>query len=611
MDNREKIRKTSPKRNNPNEYQLDKPQQSVTPVWTATFKDTPAPIIELEEGTEKQDSNTNAYGVNGDSEVKASWDSSSGNRCTVCNGLLRMDSVLLNYVCDKCGSFYDPKTLEKIKNDRVIAVSDELKAKRNSESTEDTEVEENKTTYIQSPFKSINRSSADSVKCPGCSSNMIYNPDIKGLICKNCGGIYKASDLTIISESRAYDEGELTDINDKQNEITCNNCGAHIVADKNTSATTCAFCGSPALIVGRLSHKFEPDYIIPFKINKEEAVNGLSEWAESGKNIPKLFYSQKNIEKITGIYVPFWLTDADCSLVVDVDGFKVTGLNSGALYRITREYDLNLQLLPFDGSTKWKDYLMRAIEPFNYEEMELYRESQAYLNGFKAERFDLPYYQMTDTIYHRIESLAYYRASKIRFPDYDKSQVHNVSTFVDKMNFYYCLIPIWFINYDYGGEKYQFIVNGQTGKVAGEAPLNVSKLRRYYISRYMLFGLVAAVSVLLGIGITVAGIYGIEKSDFFYFREEKFDSFLLLLGLVILVGIYLACKVFIPWYRKIEDHPPRAEVYNLPAPVETYVRCAARESAANKDEFYLATDGNFTFSKGEFLPYFESDKRKK
>ncbi len=312
-----------------------------------------------------------------------------------------MDSVLLNYVFDKCGSFYDPKTLKKIKNDKKIAVSDKLKANGNNEAAEDTE---NKTADVQAPFRSISCFSADSTKCPGCSSNMVYNPDIKGLICNTCGGIYNANDFTLITESRIYDEGELTDINDNQNEITCNNCGAHIVADKNTSAATCAFCGSPALIVGRLSRKFEPDYIIPFKLNKAEAVNKLIEWAKTNKNIPKSFYSKENIEKITGIYVPFWLTDAECSITVDGEGLKIADSNSGRLYRITREYDMHCRMIPFDGSVKWDDWLMRSIELFDYCEMELYRESQAYLSGFMAERFDLPYYQMTNTIYNRIYS---------------------------------------------------------------------------------------------------------------------------------------------------------------------------------------------------------------
>ncbi|MCQ2482434.1 MAG: zf-TFIIB domain-containing protein [Clostridia bacterium] len=605
MDNKEDNKKIFPQRSNPNTYRLEKPIQQTTPVWAATFENTPTPIIEAEEVTEKQDKSD--YGNT--SVVKAAWDSSTGERkCPACNMLLRMDSVLLNYVCDKCGSIYDPKTLEKIKNDKKVAVSDELKAKGNSNAAEDD------TPYIQSPFRSINHMSADSVKCPGCSCNMIYKPEIKGLICNSCGGIYKANDLTMITASRTYDEGELTDINDNQNEITCNNCGAHIVADKNTSATTCAFCGSPALIVGRLSRKFEPDYIIPFKINKEEAANRLIEWAKLNKNIPKSFYSKDNIEKITGIYVPFWLTDAECSVTVDGEGLKVNGSgSSGELYRITREYNMHCRMVPFDGSIKWNDCLMRAIEPFDYKEMALYRESQASLSGFMAERFDLPYYEMTDTIYGRIEGFSFRKASGLidGLAEYSKTRIYNVSTFVDKMDFYYCLAPIWFINYNYRGEKYQFVVNGQTGKVAGEAPISAAKMRLYYVPRYALLGLVATVSALLGIGITAAGIYTVfSVLSKLFVHEDFFDWALVVIGFVavflfLMFGAFISLKykVFVPWYRRIANHRFQEEVRYQAPPAEVYARCEERESKANKDEFYLATDANFSFSKESMIPY--------
>ncbi|MCQ2534712.1 MAG: zf-TFIIB domain-containing protein [Clostridia bacterium] len=599
MDNRDNLKNTAPKKNNPNAYQLEKPKQSVTPVWASSSKNTPEPVVEVEKISKRNENidykqNPNAYGINSNiPAVKASWDNSMGDKkCPKCNELLRMDSVLLNFVCDKCGSFYDPKTLEKFKNDKTIAVSDELKAKRNSEEAGDIE---DKNAGIQSPFKGINRLSADSVKCPGCSSNMTYNPDFKGLICKNCGGIYNANNLTIITESHNYDEGELTDINDNQNEITCNNCGSHIVADKNTSVTTCAFCGSPALIVGRLSRKFEPDYIIPFKINKEEAANKLIEWAKTNKNIPKAFYSKKNIEKITGIYVPFWLTDAECSVIVDGEGLKVSSSNSGGLYKLTREYDMHCRMIPFDGSVKWNDSLMQAIEPYDYNDMELYRESQAYLSGFMAERFDLPYYQMTDRIYKRITRYSVQKASRIRkgYSEYDKAHISNVAPFVDKMDFYYCLAPIWFINYDYRGEKYQFIVNGQTGKVAGEAPISVAQKRLYYVPRFTLFGLVAAVLAISGIGITVKALFAV----FNYIKDLKWSFLLIALIFVALFAAipFVCINVFSPWYKHIMEHKFQEEIVNLTPPADVYVRFEEKENVENKDDYYLATDGNINF----------------
>ena len=107
-------------------------------------------------------------------------------------------------------------------------------------------------------------SDTHSYKCPHCGGNLVYSVEEQLLVCSFCGNGITAEKLSLLSRINPPDQGEADEDEDRQ-EITCNSCGAKIIADKNTSATFCAFCGSPSLVTQRLTKRFRPDYVIPFK----------------------------------------------------------------------------------------------------------------------------------------------------------------------------------------------------------------------------------------------------------------------------------------------------------------------------------------------------------
>ena len=119
------------------------------------------------------------------------------------------------------------------------------------------------------------RLTADSAKCPSCGSNITYEPELGSMICRNCGNVYSADTLELLGSfgfEKEHDytgDGEMSEEDKKRHEIVCNSCGAALVTDENTMSTMCPFCGSPALITRRMSREFKPDYIVPFKIDKD------------------------------------------------------------------------------------------------------------------------------------------------------------------------------------------------------------------------------------------------------------------------------------------------------------------------------------------------------
>ena len=329
--------------------------------------------------------------------------------------------------------------------------------------------------------------SANSVKCPNCGSNLVFDPIRGECICSNCGGVFDPSTLDkigafgFVNPERDYDGTiEISKDDAERVEIVCNSCGAQIVTDKNTASTFCAFCGSPALVSRRLTREFKPDYIIPFKFDKEKAISLFEEHCATVSHLPKSFKSKKILEKMTGLYVPTWIISTEVEVNVAGKGNKgrmvdevYTETHANTLSNYTMltfgKVKFRLNNVPFDGEIKIPNRLMAACEPFDYSELIKFRPE--YLQGYFAEKYDEQPLDMTDRIYKRLDRYAFSVCEKITFgydtfvPDTNASY-----TSYNNQNIKYALLPCWFLNIEFDGKSYQYIVNGQTGKVAGDFP---------------------------------------------------------------------------------------------------------------------------------------------
>ena len=368
---------------------------------------------------------------------------------------------------------------------------------------------------------------ADSIKCPNCSANLIFDPTSQKLVCEYCGGSFSPAELEktagdIIDETKdsASDNIEISedtklqehleaieDINQapvENIEFTCNSCGGTILADMNTSATFCPFCGSPAIVKKSLTGEFKPDYIIPFKITREEAENMFIGWSKGGKFTPFNFVSPENIAKITGLYVPFWLYDFSADF--DIEGTANKDYSRGdysyhEVYEVARKGHYEWRKIPFDGETRIDDKLMEAIEPYKYNDLRNF--DYKYLQGFFADRYD----QDPEALKARVDKRFKSYMNDVRktfFKGYSSHKITRDDTKVDRPDAKYALLPIWFLSYKYLGKYYYFAINGQTGEIAGTLP--VSRVKRLLLFSGILA--VSAVIVRLIVGYFMGGYVG-------------------------------------------------------------------------------------------------------
>jgi len=323
-------------------------------------------------------------------------------------------------------------------------------------------------------------------KCPNCNADLKFDPAAQKLSCEYCLSSFTIDEIRkIYSENIVPPTQQEAQIRDEFAEHTnlyhCASCGADIMCDDQQTALFCYYCHNPVILAGKMTGSYKPHKVIGFRLTREQAVDKFKHWCGSRMFIPKDFRSEQQIEKITGLYVPFWV--ADCNIKADFNalGKKVRTWSTGSYvytetkeFRVLRNADIITVGIPADGESKIDDLLMESIEPFDYSEMKDF--SMSYLSGFFADKYDVDKAE----VFPRIRSRAS-QASKNVIRDsvgkYSSLAVTTEDYKIMNTDWKYAMLPVWFMTYKYKDVIYEFAVNGQTGKLAGTPPLNKLKLK--------------------------------------------------------------------------------------------------------------------------------------
>ena len=318
-------------------------------------------------------------------------------------------------------------------------------------------------------------------KCPNCGAKINYNPTLEKWKCDYCGSILSLEEMqkyNNASNIKNNEEEKVIDSYDDYMCYVCPDCGAEIITDKQTTATFCVYCGNTAILKNKLSGKFTPSRIIPFKKEQKDAEEAFINMAKGRPLIPKNFTSIHNIEKVRGIYIPFWFHTFKVSGELNYSGEKITHWSIGNTYYTKTDYydivrggTLYFKSVPIDGSTRFANDLMNTIQPFNYDDLLPY--NHAYLSGFLAERYDV---EDNDTR-KEVEPLVLEDVKNIFLNDtnYTGKKIKSNTIATCDYNVEYVLLPVYMVNVKYGGKLYTFAMNGQTGEFIGNIPVDKKK----------------------------------------------------------------------------------------------------------------------------------------
>ncbi|MBR6690733.1 MAG: DNA helicase PriA [Bacilli bacterium] len=319
-------------------------------------------------------------------------------------------------------------------------------------------------------------------KCPKCDAVLKFNPESQNWKCEYCRSKFNLEDLNTIELNK--------EVSSEIDVYTCQNCGAEILADANTSATFCIYCKNTAILKNKLEGAFNPDYLIPFKTTKEDAIKAFKKHCKGKWLMPKAFNMKKNIKEISGIYVPFWLYNLDSTGEIEVKCEKISEWKSGDYnykkidtYKAIRGGNISFENIPVDGSKKFENDILNSIEPYNYEELKGFNYS--YLSGFLSEKYDLNEEESVIDANTRARN-SFIEEMKSDITGYDSKTLSDNSINIYNSKSSYVLLPVWFLNIKYKDKMYTFAMNGQTGKIVGNIPVDIKKAIFIWIGLFLI-----------------------------------------------------------------------------------------------------------------------------
>ena len=320
-------------------------------------------------------------------------------------------------------------------------------------------------------------------KCPGCMAPLGFDIDAQKWVCEYCASAFTPGEVDLFdkkseSEKEQWVPEEFTDAETVA--FTCPSCSGSVIADKNTASTFCAFCHAPTILSGRVSGEYRPAKLIPFKLKKDEVLVSMQKLCKNKLFMPKDFRDALNAGEITGLYVPFWLYSANIGAEFRATGKIVSTWSDSNyryrktdVYRVERDLDIQMRLVPVDASNRMDNSLMDALEPFDYKQMLDF--SMEYLSGHFAESYDID----AKECYVRFEARGNQAATAAvgeTTSKYTSLDGRSLKTNFDRKTNMYVMLPVWTLMTKYKDKTYYLAMNGQSGKSAGKLPLSYARV---------------------------------------------------------------------------------------------------------------------------------------
>ena len=373
-------------------------------------------------------------------------------------------------------------------------------------------------------------------KCPACTGPLHFVGESGKLECEYCGSAYDVAEIEALyagQEEKAEAAFQETEAKGETGELgeepawdtsalqedwgadsegmkaySCPSCGAELICDATTAATSCPYCGNNTIVPGQFGGTMKPDYVIPFKLDKTAAVAALKKHYSKKFFLPRAFSSGNHLEEVQGIYVPFWLFDAgaeaDCRFHATrshthTDGdYRVTVTEH---FDVRRSGTMEFERIPVDGSKKMPDDYMDSIEPFDYAGLKSF--STAYLPGYLADKYDVTAQESMERADRRCHNSAFDQMRR-DISGYEVVNQVGGNVRLHRGKVHYVLMPVWTLRTRWKNQDYLFMMNGQTGKMVGDLPVSNGKVTAFFsVLAVTLSGLM----LWSGLGQTIARIF--------------------------------------------------------------------------------------------------------
>ena len=344
-----------------------------------------------------------------------------------------------------------------------------------------------------------------SYKCPNCDGELVFHPRTQKYKCEYCASAFSQEEINRLQPKAEGENQENNHALQEENQANphdpmgenqenvhapreeagsiyhCPSCGAEIVTEETTAASFCYYCHNPVVLSGRVSGEFLPHKIIPFTIDKQQATAKFLEYAHSKKFVPKAFFNKQQIEKISGVYFPYWMADMDMIGSLQAEGKNLRVWRSGdteytetKIYHVERRGNIHLEDITKNALKKNSLKLAEGVLPYDVSKVKGFH--MGYLSGFLAEKRDLGRSDLQAEVVEDAKEFAQ-RLLRETAGGYGHLSVNSCQLQTQQEHWDYIMLPVWTVTYKgRDGKMYYYSMNGQNGKVYGELPVDGAKV---------------------------------------------------------------------------------------------------------------------------------------
>lgn len=344
--------------------------------------------------------------------------------------------------------------------------------------------------------------------CTQCGATLEYAPGTEKLRCGYCGYENRvvAASAPIVEQDFRETLRTLADTAAVRDSIAihCDSCGASYSFDQAVHSGLCSFCGAPAVASTEQHRQLQPQALLPFQIQRDQARVAFRRWLSQLWFAPSKLknYARQDVN-LTGIYVPYWTYDTDTT--TRYQGERGDDYQVQERYRVV-ENGQEVERTRTVIKTRWtsaagtvsrffddvlvlaSSSLPRAIterlEPWDLARLTPYQE--AYLSGFRAEMYQVGLEQGFE--YARTIMAPTIRRDIERDIGGDHQRIHAADTRYDQIRFKHILLPVWVSAFRFREKTYRFVINGRTGEAQGERPYSPWKIAFAVVLAALLIG---------------------------------------------------------------------------------------------------------------------------
>lgn len=317
------------------------------------------------------------------------------------------------------------------------------------------------------------------VHCPSCGAGLRFDIPSQKMFCEHCQGSFDPKELY----DKESDDAKTSKTFDSYVYV-CPSCGAELeTTDENDAVGFCPYCGGASMIYDKIRQEWKPDFVIPFKITKEECKKLYCDEVKKHIFVSRKYRDPKLIESFRGIYMPYnhlyGVVEGEVKLRAESPEVSIGNYNYNTdYYDVTGNASYTVSSnITHDASVAFDDHISERLEPFDMKSLRHFRPG--YLCGFYAETGDVDLEEYSAGLYEEmadsVREAAQYdpQLKPMLSPDKlkitaDDEELIPFKITPGKRRLY----PVWFMSYRRGDKLTYAAVNGQTGKVAADLPLS-------------------------------------------------------------------------------------------------------------------------------------------